>query len=750
MELRSQNITNNALVEEPDFVNPINLPEHLCIGKDMHNFIYELRRHGAHILKLLSETPIDPNVHDLMEKYILQYSKQSCKVAVVGQMKAGKSAFINALIGRRSYLPSDVNPWTTVVTRLHFGVPSRPTNGASFKFFDEGEWNAIAHGGGRLRELVQRFLPGFASEKLEQKLQEMRNKAEQRFGSEFYSLLGKSHTFETTDPSLLEKYVCAGNAWNDNNGHIAAGHYSDITKSADLFFKSSPFLYPTTLIDTPGTNDPFFVRDEITYRNLDDADIFVIVLPAQQAFSMSDLALLRILQGLNKDRIIIYINRVDQLDNLQNDTRDIVSHVQYMLNKEFPSVQIPVILGSAHWGQQALEDDYSKVDLNANHMNSILTKEDLQEEERVRSKLYFYSGIPDVASEISKLMLKGKNRNSVGAITSNLRLAIESIRAVVGNQVKRLQHSSSGIPANGEGCEAELQNISSQLEYLEKYTNKSNYYHIQYEKKLENVKELTLSTLRSKLRKVVADFAMLESRNLVDAMENGDRKRTWQCDTLIIRKCLEEEYLLISKETIQQINQIQSSSEQELQQLLKETTPDVDDRFIAVEPISEAEPYLSSTVLKHSVALDLDQSWWKLWGARKRQSEQWAQELNNLINSEFHPIIEQLVFSAETELNQIIADSNRNFSAISKSIANILMERAYELQQKSDTLLQEERNNSGLELVDDTDKDIDNKQLSDCMDIIKRVDVISNQLQQLSVRYELLCRGPKELTEDMR
>ncbi len=744
MELRSQNLANEALVGELEFANPMNLPEHLCIGKDMHNFIYELRRHGAHILKLLSETPIDPNVHSLMEKYILQYSKQSCKVAVVGQMKAGKSAFINALIGRRSYLPSDVNPWTTVVTRLHFGVPALPTNGASFKFFDEGEWNAIAHGGGRLRELVQRFLPGFASEKLEEKLQQMRDKAEQRFGSEFYNLLGKNHAFETADPDLLEKYVCAGNAWSKADGEIEAGHYADITKSADLFFKSSPFLYPTTLIDTPGTNDPFFVRDEITYRNLDDADIFVIVLPAQQAFSMSDLALLRILQGLNKERIIIYINRVDQLDDLQNDTRDIVSHVQYMLKKEFPSIEIPVILGSAQWGQQALEEDYSKIDLNANHMNTILTPEDMNEEEKVRSKLYFYSGIPDVASEISKLMLKGKGRNSVGAITSNLRLATESVRAVVNNQMNSLKSSSGAIAASDSGVsrEAELQTISNQLEYLEDYTNKSNYYHIQYEKKLDNVKEVTLTSLRSRLRKVVADFAMLECRNLIDSMENGNRKRAWQCDTLIIRKCLEEEYLLISKGIISEINIVQDSAAQELQQLLHEAAPDIDNRFISVDPISDAEPYLSSTVLKHSVALDLDQSWWKIWGARKRQAEQWARDLNELINTEFHPIIEQLVFSAETELNQIIGDSNRNFSAISKSIANILMERAYDLQQKSDSLLQEERNNPGLMVFDaEASKAEYNKQYAHSNDLIKRVQSISDQLQQVTERYELLCKG---------
>src|SRR5262249_4391344 len=47
----------------------------------------------------------------------------SCRVAVVGQVKAGKSSFLNALMQRGDLLPTHVNPWTAVATRLHFGTP---------------------------------------------------------------------------------------------------------------------------------------------------------------------------------------------------------------------------------------------------------------------------------------------------------------------------------------------------------------------------------------------------------------------------------------------------------------------------------------------------------------------------------------------------------------------------------------------------------------------------------------------------
>src|SRR3546814_15588565 len=63
-------------------------------------------------------------------------------------------------------------------------------------------------------------------------------------------------------------------------------------------------LFPyTTLfrsIDTPGTNDPFLVRDEITRRALENADIYIVVLTARQALSSADVALLRILRGDRK------------------------------------------------------------------------------------------------------------------------------------------------------------------------------------------------------------------------------------------------------------------------------------------------------------------------------------------------------------------------------------------------------------------------------------------------------------------
>src|SRR5258707_3232401 len=114
-----------------------------------------------------------------------------CRIAVIGQVKAGKSSFVNALIGLPGLLPADVNPWTTAVTKLHFNCSNAPQGvAAAFKFFDHDEGKKIADGGGRIRELTERLVPGFTPVVLSRYLETMRRRAASRVGREFPRLRG--------------------------------------------------------------------------------------------------------------------------------------------------------------------------------------------------------------------------------------------------------------------------------------------------------------------------------------------------------------------------------------------------------------------------------------------------------------------------------------------------------------------------------------------------------------------------------
>src|SRR5262249_49519830 len=149
---------------------------------------------------------------------------------------------------------------------------------------------------------------GFDVERLHKQVDAFRRRSEQRLGPALGSLLGQKHVFPSLSTELLNRYVSSDPT---GTGADAADSYSDIVKAADLYFARSDFDFPTTTIDTPGTNDPFLVRDEIARRALESAHIHIVVLTSRQAMSSADVALLRVLQGLRKDRIAVFINRID-------------------------------------------------------------------------------------------------------------------------------------------------------------------------------------------------------------------------------------------------------------------------------------------------------------------------------------------------------------------------------------------------------------------------------------------------------
>src|SRR5262249_19612647 len=295
----------------------------------------------------------DTETAQAIQILVQELQNHLCCVAFVGQVKAGKSTLINVLVEKQDLLPSDINPWTTVITRLHFGVPDMPQSGAAFTFFNQDEWRHLSIGG-RTRELTERLFPDFDWQALNRQVEDMQERARRKLGPRFKELLGTQHVFPAVEPGLLNRYVGAGDPLAESPAAGSDGEYADITKLADVFLDLGAFSFPTILIDTPGVNDPFLVRDEITRQNLEAADVCVIVLTARQPLSMADLGLVRTLRGLKKDRLIVFVNKIDEISGGDEVLQEVHRRVSATLNQEFPQAQIPIVRGSAIWARKAL------------------------------------------------------------------------------------------------------------------------------------------------------------------------------------------------------------------------------------------------------------------------------------------------------------------------------------------------------------------------------------------------------------
>jgi hypothetical protein len=273
------------------------------------------------------------------------------QAALIGQVKAGKTMLTNSIAGLPGMLPSDVNPWTSVVTSIHINTPKPAGCNAIFTFYTAEEWANLTESGGRLGELARRA--DFETEISEMRLQvaQMQMRTEQRLGANFSMILGQQHRFNGFSPAVLEKYVCLG---EDTSPNLGSGRYADVTRSADLYIDEPTYGLPITIADTPGVNDPFLARERATLETLARSDVCVVVLSAHQSFSTVDLALLRILMALQSEQIVLFVNRIDELENPDEQIREIDSFIRGILREKSINANLPIVYGSAAWAEMAL------------------------------------------------------------------------------------------------------------------------------------------------------------------------------------------------------------------------------------------------------------------------------------------------------------------------------------------------------------------------------------------------------------
>jgi len=583
----------------------------------------------------------------------------ACRIAVIGQVKAGKSSFINAFVGRPGLLPTDVNPWTTAVTHLHFGCADTPTNvAAQFTFFDTGEWEHLVHGGGHIRELTQRLVPGFEVELLQKHVDAMRSQSEQRLGPVLPSLLGQKHSFPSISTEILERYVCSG-VPGSREGQ--KGAYADVVKAADLYFTGKEFGMPTTIIDTPGTNDPFLVRDEITRRALETADVYIVMLTARQALSSADVALLRILRGLRKDRILVFINRIDDLGDVVRDTPSIVEQVNAGLRREFPTSQIPVIAGSALWAKMAISGSDADIDRALTRKMKAYAAQlaepagepqsdagSSRKEQNARA-LLLCSGFSVLPQALANLAVHSRAGHVLKQICRSFCELGQVGRNATLQAVDLLEAEEKSILSRQQQGIEELRAIDAEVSKNEQLTVALGGLLVDLQSRTDQVIDEHCSAMLEVFHGAVSDFSQDECENLRRAIADGQRRGVWRCETTALRQRLEECLIGSFRAAEQDLGKLAGHVFPRLQQLLIRHYPQwKQTNEAANDPIEAELPSLGA--LSQMVALDLGEPWWKGWWATRRNADEQVAELDRLVHDEFYPVADELVHATRAQL----------------------------------------------------------------------------------------------------
>lgn len=221
------------------------------------------------------------------DEIVEKLNRDTLTIGVIGQMKCGKSTFLNAFIFENNILPAATTPMTAALSVITYGEKERIVA----EFYTKDEW-------AEQKMQAARSLDDVADSLDESKVKaakELVSKAS-KLGSSLESYLGS--TKEDEFSNLIE-YVGAD------------GKYVSITKSVTIYYPKE-YLKGVEIVDTPGFNDPIVSREERTKEFLKKADVVLMMLYAGRPFDATDRDIIfKNVRQCGIGKVLIGINKYD-------------------------------------------------------------------------------------------------------------------------------------------------------------------------------------------------------------------------------------------------------------------------------------------------------------------------------------------------------------------------------------------------------------------------------------------------------
>lgn len=580
------------------------------------------------------------------------------KVAIVGQVKAGKSSFLNAILGQPDLLPTDINPWTSVVTNIRINLANDPVSGARFDFFSETEWDEIVAGGTQIRKLTEQLLPGFDTETLRRQSNEMRGRAQKSLGQHYYALLGNHHDYDVVTPDLMKRYVCAGPSIEDGPDQQALCRYAALTKLANIYMRLPDFQVPTIISDTPGVNDPFLLRDEFTCRSLDHSDHFIMVLSAHQPLTEVDIALIRILAKQEAKDVMIFVNRIDELDDYSREVPRVMEDVTRRLRKAIPGIEFQIMAGSAHLAELALRSDpeaeRARAAVDTEELAAyVQAKHGFVPAERA-NRLLLASGIDNVKMILSDLIDGGHGNHPLKQLSSDLRAALNGTQFATRRERESLQLQAESV--RPEVAEFVITELETELRSLRDVRNRLESHAAAAESQIEKIISKSWSSLEGKLLNCIDlfidDQRIVFEERIRQALQSGSSPKELDIDLAPLQRQLEDC-------VVQAFQRSRAGIDVSLNTCMHASLQTVKEKFAnPTETITLADlpcqDFTSSLILarrKLRIGLVGDRSW-AFWREQTTSIEKSIAALRSIAAEELRPSVEKILTAfdeAQTE-----------------------------------------------------------------------------------------------------
>ncbi len=582
-------------------------------------------------------------------------------VTMIGQVKAGKTSLVNAMVGTPDLLPADVNPWTSVVTSLHLNPNVTPQdNAASFRFFDMEEWARLLDRGGRIGELAARAGAEEELEKVRAQVVEMREKSRKRLGDKFEMLLGQQHDYTYVDGDLIERYVCLGDDFEDDTETSEAqGRFADITKSAELFLHRPELPMPLCIRDTPGVNDTFMIREQITIRAIRESRICVVVLAAHQALSTVDLALIRMIANVKSREVVIVVNRVDELPDPKTQIPEIRESIRKTLAEHDGPKDAQIIFTSAYCANAALRGQMDALD--ARSLEAMI--EWATAEGRLDGRdysdaelLWRISGLPAIYAALSERISEGMGQELLDRVAKSAMNLANGLNAQ--HQVVSRRENDKDLPP------LDIAEMDSALNRIEQSAIKA----------MSDTFDEAIADFHKRLERSHRSFLERATGSLLHHLDTHGEDELWEYDPTGLRILMRTAYQVFGRNAQAGTKKVLLKTAQDYAGLYHRLF-DVSDEGFGIE--SPSAPRIPSPVLLgQTIALDLKGTWWTRWWHKRRGYRSFATEFADIIKAETDPIVDALRGAHAESVREAAMQSLDEFLTEQRAILSRIADQA--------------------------------------------------------------------------
>ena len=309
--------------------------------KRINNFI---EKNKTNLFKATSDKVFDLTGPKFINKIETVVSADGVlRIGIVGQVKAGKSSFINALLfDGKDILPKASTPMTAALTVIKYSSEIY----AEVEFYSDDDWAIIKNKAQEYEKLYQKIEEELKISTAKEIETEINKRSGDSLASayEVYTMARKSKVDIESFIGKKEKISKKISSVNELVGKLqnyvgVDGEYTSITRNINLYL-DLPSLKEIEIIDTPGTNDPIVSRGHTTRDFLSKCDTVFLLSYSGQFMGKEDAEFLTntlpsegisniILLGSKFDSVLI-----DEYKNYQGNIRQALQNLYTKLSSQ--------------------------------------------------------------------------------------------------------------------------------------------------------------------------------------------------------------------------------------------------------------------------------------------------------------------------------------------------------------------------------------------------------------------------------